>query len=185
MRRQLLWIATTGVLAAAAAAQTVDDLNGSWQLTATAFLRGGGPTRGEAVTECTFGGTATLNQDGASFSGPANLALTAGSILECPPVLFGTLSGEAGVGTVDMGMILDATDGVAEFTGTSQRGPGGSYAGSFLVTAGIFSGVNGTWAAFRGTPAAVDIPTLAEYGLAALAAMLLASAAFLLWRWRA
>jgi hypothetical protein len=95
--------------------------------------------------------------------------------------MMATLSGTAGVGGVELGVLLGGDLGEAYFSGA--RDPkSGALMGDSEVETGPFGGSDGTWMAVLARQSVLEIPTLTALGLAALITLLLASGAWILRR---
>jgi hypothetical protein len=172
------------------------DLTGTWNLELEANLpeeeppppelaagsAAAAPKGGVPGPDCVYAGTVVASQDGADWTGPAELTLVSGEA-GCPAEMIGDLTGtlsEVG-GTIFIDGFIDGGDpaGNATFFGTISPNPGGS--GSMTVNQGSFDGASGAWLAeLLHSPE--EIPELTPAGLAVLTLLLLAGGAWLLGR---
>lgn len=188
-------VLTLAVAAPAAVQAQILDLTGTWTLeleaapvegevVPVAAARQAGPVlqpKGVAVEPCVYSGTVVATQDGAQWTGPAELSLVSGPV-ECPAEMLGDLTGElsedGGVifitGVIDGGQLGHAT-----FDGTVSPNPGGS--GIMAVDEGPFAGTDGTWIA-QLQHSVEEIPELTPVGLGVLTLLLLAAGAWMLSR---
>lgn len=185
-----------------ATAQGPIDVDGTWDLQMFVFFESmdGLGTRGAAAEDCTFEGSATIDQDGTDITGNALVQLTDGS-LPCPPFLGGNLTGAVDGDQINMGIMTGIQSlGQADFLGAAAmpktlkkeiatRGPAPMpdvINGEFEVTTGPFAGANGGWIATRSVAEeeVSQIPTLNSLGLLLLATTLLGGGIFAIQRFR-
>lgn len=197
--RTLIALAAVTAIALAAPAAVdaqILDLTGTWTLELEAVpneeevvpesaAHQAGPVlepKGVAIEPCIYSGTVVATQDGANWTGPAELSLVSGPA-ECPAEMIGDLTGtltEDG-GTILITGFIDGGDptGLATFDGTISPNPGGG--GTMVVNQGPFAGTVGNWAAVL-QQSVLEIPELTPAGLAVLTLLLLAAGAWLLGR---
>ncbi len=173
------WLAASVLLIVSQATHAQNaDLTGSWTVTFTAVPR----VTVVAPNNCTFQGTANVNQNGGQLNGSLDVGLTSGPV-SCPPVMSATLTGNVTGSQVTMGAMMGGgTLGQATFTGVAavrKAGPS-TVNGSFAATSGPFTGTGGTFSAVKA--AVVAVPALNGSGLALLALLLLGAATLLLMR---
>lgn len=187
-------VLTLAVAAPAAVQAQILDLTGTWNLDLTvpavvtpeAASSEAGPVlqpEGNEVDPdpCVYSGTVVATQDGAQWTGPADLGLVSGPA-ECPDNMLGDLTGEL---TEDGGVIfitgfIDGGQlGHAIFDGEISPNPGGS--GIMAVDEGPFAGTDGEWSAVL-QQSVLEVPDLTPAGMAVLTLLLLAVGGWLLSR---
>ncbi len=144
-------------------AQSVGDLTGTWNLTATASF---GPAKGTTV-DCQFTGQAEIMQAGSTFDGPVTMNLSGGS-QRCPVEMDATITdGTVANGSIQLSLLMGPL-GTAQFIGQSAR-KGQALNGGYSVTSGNFTGTSGSWTAvFAGTPSPQIVPATGAWALALL-----------------
>ena len=160
-------------LALPAVGQAPPDYGGTWSLETVAQLPNDGGT-------CIFTGAVTLEQDGNDLTGDVFVILVDGPAA-CPPTMMATLGGAVDpMGCVSLGTLIGPL-GQVTFAGCPGDAPG-TLNGTWQVESGPFQGGDGTWSAVLQQGSVLEVPSLTEVGLTALALLLLVSGLWMLRR---
>jgi hypothetical protein len=141
------------------------DLNGSWAMETNAGLP-------EENTPCVYSGDCQMQQTGGEVTGTVDLVLVSGPE-GCPAEMTATVEGSLD-GEEIFGTLFSPVFGQASVSGA----PTNSWAGTFTVEQGDFTGSSGDWLAQRLT--VLEIPTLTALGLTLLVLALLLGGAWVL-----